>query len=985
MFEEKELEQYLSEAPTIDQKKAMGQGMFAYAPTSDPATWMLPLGPPGSKEPTAKYCGMAAAAALGDGFRGKKANVPEAAKPAIKRKIRSAYRKCGVPKADWPDYVRESLEHSGVTPDGQIYMITQEDETPINLLSESIDLGGRSFDEFTWDLECALSDDEVFPGVYMVWVYKVWDGQVLVGPGGSQDSYLVPYTVAEGEFVFGDPVKAEHVDKWVPKVEPDEGPAAPKPTLSAEERWSSVGKAEEITESVGSLTERHEIVESCMVVLESKGLQENGDLKIEGICGRFDDNYVNANGRLYERKLADSNLPKVNERAKHGELSGLSGHPSDGQGAPHETAFKYCAIDGNRDAAWLDESGFMHFTGYIIPTTYGKDLIVQAERGMAIPFSWRGIGSEEIVERNGRKIKKVCEDYELITWDAVKDASCAGTGVTAIKEEVTMPGSGEATNEGTPQTTLTLTEEQLAAHLEAASKKGAESVLTERDLKEWVDHKDLIVKTEVDKLIKAHPKLEQFRQVVTGFVSQADKREDLPERIKRAEEAYGPMVSDGPDTPIVSKGQNIIGDRLEANHSRMVIPEGRCQNKFKAVERPRTVEGVIDALAEGLGDNPLDPSVVRMLHRGERISSEVSEGLMGNSEYAFRVACNNYKNMYPIYLESMTQEGAEARYRRLKYEYTGSTDIAAGAPFVLPLVRDLWPRVFQTGLWGTQVIQAPTGKVFFVHYQTDPGGARVNTAGSGDWDTEECEQPPSIKLVVEDEDITVEDIGISYEWKLQAEQDIRAYHNIDIQPELLGVARAVIGETWMWKMIAQIMADHTGLDEVFGTEIPAAAGYSEPEWAAEVFRYLVYLAGQIGADPDVRFIPNTALVGPKDSYRFSLNSNYRGWAASANTGFSQEYNFGVRELGTWDGQMKVIAIDRWSDFYDKKMIIGYAGNTWLEQAAVMCVYIPLYIGPIIETLAFDRGQALLSRGKAKVVRPKNYGTLEFQAVAGTKI
>lgn len=962
MFEERELEQYLSEAPTIDQKKAMGRGMFAYTPTSDPATWMLPLGPPGSKEPTSKYCGMAAAAALGDGFRGKKADVPEEAKVGIKRKIRGAYKKCGVAKADWPDYVREGVE----------------DATPLNLLSEAVDLGGRSFDEFVWDLECALGESEVFPGVYMVWVYKVWDGQCLVGPGGSEDSYLVPYTVTDGEFVFGIPVEAEHIDKWVPKVEPDE-PVVTLPTLSAEERWSSVGKAEEITESVGSLTERHEIVESAMVVLEAKGKQPDGSLKIEGVCGRFDDNYINKNRRFYERKLADTNVPRLNERARRNELVGLADHPDNGSGSITDRAFKYCGIDESEDAAWVDGQGFLHFTGYILPTVRGSDLIVQAEHGMAIPFSWRGIGSEEIVERNGRKVKKVCEDYELITWDAVNDASCAGTGVTAIKEEVTMPGPGEVTNEAPPQTTVNLTEEQYAAHLEAASKKGAESVLTERDLKEWTDHKDSVVESEVNLLVKATPKLETFRKQLTTFLTKVEKREDLSERVKLAQETYGSMVSSESAEDFKSKGVSVMQDRKELAGTRMLVAEGRCTGRYRDVERPETAEAVIDLLAEGLSDTPLSPEVVRLLHSGKPIPGDLAAGLMGNSEFTFRVAANNYLREFPTYLHSMTQEGAAKR--KDLFELTGTTDIAPGAPFVLPLVRDIWPRIVDPGIWGTQVIGAPTGKVFYMHYTTDPGAVRLNTAGSGLFASEESEQPPKIKITVASENIEVEKIGVSYEWKIEAEQDIRAYHNLDLQGELIGVARKQIGREWFWNMIQAIFAAATGGDLEYGTLLPTAGGYSVPEWQAEIFRHLLKQAGAIGAPVDVQYVPNVALVGALDSFRFSTNGIQQGWAASPDAGFNPEYQFGVRSLGTYDGLMRVFQIDQWSQYHNKKILLGYSGSSWMEQGAVMCVYIPLYIGPVIETLSGDRGQAMFSRAKAKVVRPKGYGTVTVNTAA----
>jgi hypothetical protein len=870
--------------------------------------------------------------------------------------------------------------------------VKREDRVTKNALIE-MDLGGKSFREFQYTLEDAILAADIFPGVYWVWVVEVWDDKCLVSPAGTSACYFVTYSGnADTGFTLGVPVLAEYEAQWVAKDSGESEPATDDvepevevettaiPALSAEERWSSVGKAEEITESVGSLTERHEIVESAMVVLEAKGKQADGSLKIEGVCGRFDDDYINANGRFYERKLADTNVPRLNERARRNELVGLADHPDDGSGSITDRAFKYCAIDESEDAAWVDGQGFLHFTGYILPTIRGSDLIVQAEHGMAIPFSWRGFGSEEIVERNGRKVKRVCEDYELVTWDAVNDASCAGTGVTAIKEEVTMPGSGESTNEGTPQTNVTLTEEQYAAHLAAAATKGAQGIMNERDLKEWTDHKDTIVESEVNLLIKATPKLEQFKAAITTFLAKVEKREDLTERVKLAQETYGSMVTSEPAKDFKSEGIAFLGDKQDRDGSMMLVAEGRCTGKFKEVERPDTVEKVIDVLAEGLSDKPLSPDVVRMLHNGQQVPREMADGLMGNPEYLFRVLANNYKREHNAYLATMTEGGS--KFRRQFTELTGTSDISPGAPFVLPLVRDIFPRIVDTGLWGTQVMDRPTGKVFYMHMQTDPGEVQLNTAGSGLFGTEESEQPPKIKAVVTSEDVEVGKIGVSYEWKIEAEQDIRAYHNLDLQGELLNVARKQIGREWMWNMIAAIQAAATGGNTTFGSQVPAAGGFSQEEWDRQIFRHILRRAGIIGAEPDVQVVPNTCIVGALDTFRFSPAGPLPGWEAAPGAGWNPEYSFGVRTLGQYNQQMRVFQVDQWSNYYAGQILLGYAGSTWMEQAAVFMVYIPLYVGPIIETLTGERGQAMFSRAVSKVVRPKNFGTVTIADEAG---
>lgn len=82
---------------------------FAYVPDSDkPSEWKLRLWEDPEKKVTRFQLGRAAAALSPGGFRGQKVEIPREDLPAVKRKIRTEYRKLDVEDEDIPKWVKES-------------------------------------------------------------------------------------------------------------------------------------------------------------------------------------------------------------------------------------------------------------------------------------------------------------------------------------------------------------------------------------------------------------------------------------------------------------------------------------------------------------------------------------------------------------------------------------------------------------------------------------------------------------------------------------------------------------------------------------------------------------------------------------------------------------------------------------------------------------------------------------------------------------
>lgn len=82
---------------------------YAYVPDREkPSTWKLRLWEDPTKKVTRRQLGAAAAALSPGGFRGQKVDIPSSDLPAVKRKIRAAYRSLEVADEDMPRWVKEA-------------------------------------------------------------------------------------------------------------------------------------------------------------------------------------------------------------------------------------------------------------------------------------------------------------------------------------------------------------------------------------------------------------------------------------------------------------------------------------------------------------------------------------------------------------------------------------------------------------------------------------------------------------------------------------------------------------------------------------------------------------------------------------------------------------------------------------------------------------------------------------------------------------
>jgi len=136
-------------------------------------------------------------------------------------------------------------------------------------------------------------------------------------------------------------------------------------------------------------------------------------LKLKGRFQKCDEQ--NNNGRIYPRKILESQVQKIQEKINDRSLVGALDHPAND--AIHLSQASHL-ITGLS----VDKSGDVIGECEILSTPNGKIVEALINDGVKIGISSRGVGSVS----EGREGKIVNEDFKLITFDLVSDPSTKG-------------------------------------------------------------------------------------------------------------------------------------------------------------------------------------------------------------------------------------------------------------------------------------------------------------------------------------------------------------------------------------------------------------------------------------------------------------------------------------------------------------------------------------------------------------------------------
>ena len=200
------------------------------------------------------------------------------------------------------------------------------------------------------------------------------------------------------------------------------------------------------------------VLEKVEVINE--GTEGNTRLRLRGKFQQCDEQ--NNNGRIYPRKILESQVKAIQEKISDRSLVGALDHPANDAIHLSQASHLITGLNVDKDGSVIGECE-------ILSTPNGKIVEALINDGVKIGISSRGVGS--VTE--GIKGKIVNEDFKLITFDLVSDPSTRGAfpELTESIRENSQRAQEIVTKHKKDRVLLTMLESKISEALKGKQKK----------------------------------------------------------------------------------------------------------------------------------------------------------------------------------------------------------------------------------------------------------------------------------------------------------------------------------------------------------------------------------------------------------------------------------------------------------------------------------------------------------------------------------
>lgn len=280
------------------------------------------------------------------------------------------------------------------------------------------------------------------------------------------------------------------------------------------------------------------VLDKIQVINEGTG--SNKKLKIRGRFQKCDEQ--NNNGRIYPRKVLESQVKEIQDKIRERSLVGALDHPPND--AIHLSQASHLITNLR-----VDKSGDVIGEAEILSTPNGKIVEALLNDGVKIGISSRGLGS--VTETGTGNGSIVNEDFKLVTFDLVSDPSTKGAfpELTESIRENSQRAQEIISKHKKTKVFLTLLESKIEEACSAKKSKKSKSVVTLHDDDDgdssvvetdkmgfgdkpqptsWADEKTKDASAKMDSkaaVKRAAAKLKTFRK---DGVAQSGTQQDLP-------------------------------------------------------------------------------------------------------------------------------------------------------------------------------------------------------------------------------------------------------------------------------------------------------------------------------------------------------------------------------------------------------------------------------------------------------------------------
>ncbi len=333
----------------------------------------------------------------------------------------------------------------------------------------------------------------------------------------------------------------------------------------------------------------------------------------------------------------------------------------------------------------------------------------------------------------------------------------------------------------------------------------------------------------------------------------------------------------------------------------------------------------------------------------------------------------------------------------------GTTSVASGgaptsAIFIFPLIRRVFPMLIANELASIQPMDRPNGKIFFKDtYRSSPTTNEVDENGSISSSrmridrsesflqtysdrAAECDTATYLQLHLSSRNVTAVSKALTAVWTIEELQDLRAYHGLDVQSELMSDVALQIALEWNQTILNEMLAGATAGNANFGTTAPS--GYTAKEWEEYLPRYLDLISTRIFQK---RYGDMTHIIAGPMAW-LKLAAAFR--AGTRPEGQNPEMYAGLTLTPFMAGSMsnvKTYKTGFWSGQNANKILVVRRGTNWSDTPYVWAPY-ATYMSPVL-TLpdVFTQRFGLLDRAAHQVVIGESMGTITIQAGTGVPI
>jgi hypothetical protein len=222
-------------------------------------------------------------------------------------------------------------------------------------------------------------------------------------------------------------------------------------------------------------------------------------------------------------------------------------------------------------------------------------------------------------------------------------------------------------------------------------------------------------------------------------------------------------------------------------------------------------------------------------------------------------------------------------------------------------------------------------------------------------------------------DIVAERFPLSTAWSLDAAQDLRAQHGMDLEAELVQAAANEIGCEIDRKGI-QMMIDGAAHAATYTYALTTPGEMEKIHNLVTMIDAVSANIARTGGRGPATFV----VCGPEVAALIGQLAAHTDWASNASVQVGPSHGatntqYPIYRAGSINGKYSVY-VNVWQDA--TKVLVGYKGQSWLDAGFGYAPYVPLFATDTFtdpNTLMSSKGMA--SRGALKMLRSEYYGVV----------